>query len=314
MKFHFGSTVAISAALAFCTCTLSAGAQQESPFPGLPVKILVTVEPRHSKEVPEVRAEDVIVTQGRQQDRVDSWQPVEGSSTGAQLFVLIDDSLSTQDLGSKLSDIRSFINSQPANREIGVAYMRNGTALIAQNLTKDYSAAAKALRLPIGELGASGSPYFSLQDLIKRWPQTGAAREVIMISDGIDPFWENADLNDPYVNSAIEDAQRAGIVVNAIYARASGHFGHTFWRITWGQNFLSELADATGGEAYFIGDSGPVTFTPYFNEISERIKHQYWLAFEAQPGKKSGLQRIKVSTEVHNADLVAPAQVYVPVS
>jgi hypothetical protein len=114
------------------------------------------------------------------------------------------------------------------------------------------------------------------------------------------------------VNSAIDDAQRAGIVVNAIYARAAGHFGHTFWRITQGQNFLSELSDATGGEAYYLAESSPVSFTPYFNEIAERMKHQYWLAFEAQPGKKSGLQKVKVTTEVHNAEVVAPSRVYVP--
>lgn len=312
MRFHSGLHAIAAVALIYFSFSPVAHAQ-EGAFPGTPVKAVVTVEPRHGKDVPNVRAEDVMVMQGRQRDKVDSWQPIEATPGGVQLFVLIDDSLSTSDLGTKLNDIRSFINSQPANRQIGVAYMRNGAALIAQQLTNDHAAATKAVRLPIGDRGASGSPYFSLQDLLKRWPETNAAREVVTITDGIDPFGDTFDMNDPYVLAAIEDAQRTGVVVNAIYAQASGHYGHTLWRTTWGQNVLSELADATGGDAYFLAEQSPVSFTPYFDEINQRIKHQYLLTFEAQPGKKSGLQRVKFMTEVPNADLVGPSQVYVPV-
>ena len=69
--------------------------------------------------------------------------------------------------------------------------------------------------------------------------------------------------------------------------------------------------DGTGGEAYYLANDSPVTFTPYFNELSERMKHQYLLTFAAQPGQKSGFQPIKVSTEIANVDLVAPHHVYV---
>ena len=297
--------------IAFLLSPILPQAQQEPAFPGTPVKVIVAAEARHGKDIPQVRAEDVIVTQAKQRQRVIAWQPIANSQIGVQLFLLIDDSLSTSDLGSKLNDIRSFINSQPASIQTGVAYMRNGTAIIAQNLTNDHAQAAKALRLPIGDSGASGSPYFSLQDLLKRWPESGTVREVIMITDGIDAYWDSNSLDDPYVNSAIEQAQRQGVVVNAIYARGDGHVGHTFWRINSGQNFLSEVADATGGEAYYLANDSPVTFTPYFNELSERMKHQYLLTFAAQPGQKSGFQPIKVSTEIANVDLVAPHHVYV---
>lgn len=289
-----------------------AHSQQEPAFPGSPVRIVVAAEARHGKEVPPIRAEDVIVMQAKQRQKVIEWQPIATSQLGAQLFLLIDDSLSTSDLGSKLNDIRGFINSQPATVQVGIAYMRNGTALITQSLTKDHGQAAKALRLPIGDSGASASPYFSLQDLLKHWPEDNVAREVIMITDGIDAYWDSNSLDDPYVNSAIEQAQRQGVVVNAIYARGDGHMGHTFWRINSGQTFLSEVADATGGEAYYLANDSPVTFTPYFNELTERMKHQYLLTFDAQPGRKSGFQPIKVSTEVPNVDLVAPNRVYVP--
>lgn len=311
MKFHLG--------LKFLTATglilvFSSGsrAQEEPTFPATSVKMIVTVEARHGKDVPTIYAEDVSVMQGKQRDKVLSLEPIESLQAGTQLFILVDDSLSSTDVGTKLNDIRGFIASQPANTEVGVAYMRDGTAMIAQNLTRDHDLAARAVRLPTGDVAGSASPYFSLQDLLKRWPEGNAAREVVMITDGIDRYYDGADLNDPYVQSAIHDAQRDNVVVDAIYARAAGHSGHTFWRVTWGQNFLSELADGTGGEAYYLANDSPVSFTPYFTEINQHNKHRYLLTFQALPGKKSGLERVKVSTEVPNAEIVAPSDVYVP--
>jgi hypothetical protein len=256
----------------------------------------------------------VIVTQGKQRDQVISLEPLLNSPAGVQVFVLIDDSLSTSDLGAKLNDIRQFITAQPASVQVGVAYMRNGTALVAQNPTNDHAVAAKALRLPTGESAGGASPYFSLGELLKHWPQTNAARQVIMISDGVDPYWDSFSLDDPYVNEAIAQAQRAHVVVNAIYARGDGHLGHTLWRNTLAQSFLSELADSTGGEAYYLATDSPPSFTPYLNQISKRMQNSYLLTFKAQPVPKSGMQPVKIATEVPNVDLVGQTRVYVPVS
>jgi hypothetical protein len=290
----------------------AAFAQQEAAFPGTAVSIVVTAESHHGADVPAIRAQDVTVMQGNQRDQVVSLEPLSSSQAGLQLFFLIDDSLSSSDLGTKLNDLRSFINAQPAGSQVGIAYMRNGTAMILQNLTSNHAQAANALRLPVGEAGSSGSPYFSLQDLLKRWPQGKAARHVVMITDGIDSYWDGGSLDDPYVDAAITQAQRTGVVVNAIYARGEGHLGHTLWRVNWGQNFLSQVADSTGGEAYFLANDSPVSFTPYLNQIAKRMQHQYLLTFKAQPGAKSGMQPVKVRTEVPNVELVAQSRVFVP--
>jgi transposase len=184
-------------------------------------------------------------------------------------------------------------------------------AQIAQTLTKDHAQAAKAVRLPLGTAEASASPYFSLQDLLKKWPKDSDARQVLMITDGVDPYWDSFGLNDPYVDAAIADCQRAGVVVYSIYTRAPGHFGHSLYRINQAQSLLSETTDATGGESYYLGNANPVSFTPYLTEIRERQNHQFILSFMAQPGKKAGLQRIRLSTEIPNAELVAQHSVYV---
>jgi hypothetical protein len=210
-----------------------------------------------------------------------------------------------------LEDIRQFINAQPATTAIGVAYMRNGIADVLQNPTNDHAQAAKALRLPFGDPGASASPYFSVTDLIKRWPETPVRREILMVSDGIDRYWGSGP-SDPYVDSTIEDAQRAGVIIFSIYMPGGGHFGHSFWRINWGQNYLSQVSDETGGESYYLGFGAPVSFAPYLDDLTHRLTRQYLLTFIAKPEKKAGFQQVKLRTEVPNAELVAADRVYVP--
>ncbi|HET9409965.1 MAG TPA: hypothetical protein VFO39_22200 [Candidatus Sulfotelmatobacter sp.] len=287
-------------------------AQQTPPANGVPVQTIVTVEPRHGSNVPEIKREDVLVFEGKDRDPVTDWVPLQGDRADLEFFVLLDDSSSVS-LGSQLDDIRGFINSQPSTTKVGVAYMQNGIARIAQNLTSDHAQAAKALRLPLGEAGANASPYFSLSDLVKKWPESKARREVLMVTDGIDRYYGEPDYNDPYLQAAIDDTQRAGILVYAIYNPGVGHFGHSYWQNYWGQLYLSRLSDETGAEAYYIGFTGaPVSFSPYLDEINHRLGHQYLLGFQAKPQKKSGLQQVKIRTEIQQVDLVAPRRIYVP--
>ena len=132
-----------------------------------------------------------------------------------------------------------------------------------------------------------------------------------MVSDGIEPFGA-AETSNPYVQKAIETAQRANVPVFTIYSPAAGHWGHTFWRVQWGQTYLSQLADETGGEGYAESGLNPVSFTPYLNDITQRLQHQYELTFLAKPQNKAGMQPVRVTTEVPNVDLVAADRVFVP--
>ncbi|MGB0046205.1 MAG: hypothetical protein WBP70_02000, partial [Terriglobales bacterium] len=132
---------------------------------------------------------------------------------------------------------------------------------------------------------------------------------------GYDAYYGGADLLDPYLTAAIEDCQRAGVLVSAIYAPGAGHFGHSYWINYWGQIYLSKLTEETGGEGYYIGFVGASPdFSPYLKDATNRLDHQYLLTFIAQPGKKAGLRPVKVKTELHNVDLVAAHAVYVPAS
>ena len=301
--------------LSLCLTTLLIGTHgltaQEPAVNGVPAHMVVTVEARHGSNPPVINREDVMVYESKERDTVTDWVAAQGDNAALEFFILIDDSAGVS-LGSQLEDIRQFINQQPPTTKIGVAYMQNGIARIEQALTTDHAAAAKALRLPLGYAGANASPYFSVSDLIKRWPASTARHEVLVVSDGVDRYYGVGDLQDPYLIAAIEDAQRSGTVISAIYNPGVGHFGHSYWLSYWGQLYLSSMAERTGGEGYYIGFTGaPVTFAPYLDDVAHRLNHQYLLSFLAKPRKKPGLQRVNLKTEVHNVDLVAADQVYV---
>ena len=299
-------------AVAVSLSALGAAAQQNSASGGTSVNMVVTVEASHGMNPGPVTQQDVMVYQNKVRDQVTSWDAAKGDYASLEFFILLDDS-SNVSLATQFDDLRQFINSQPETTKIGLAYMQNGTAQIVQNPTADHAQAAKALRLPLGVAGINASPYFSLQDLIKKWPQTGARREVLMVSDGIDLYYGMPDLQDPYVGDAIGDAQRAGVIVYAIYNPGAGHYAHDYWRSYWGQLYLSQVSDETGGESYYIGFNGPaVTFAPYLEEIQRRLNNQYLLAFLARPETKAGLQRVRLTTELPNTQLIAAARVYVP--
>jgi hypothetical protein len=306
-RYFAFAVVFVLAALAFSSHTVESRVPAAST---IPVHMVVTAEARHGTDVPVIKREDVTVNQGRERVQVTDWVPLEGEHAALQLFVLVDDA-SGATLGAQLEDLRRFILSQPPSTAIGVGYMRDGTVDILQNLTGDHALAAKALRLPLGTAGALASPYLSIGDLIKRWPESPVRREILMVSDGIDRFGGVGPAN-PYVDTAIEQAQRAGVIIYAIYATGIGHFGHTYWRFFWGQNYLSKVTTETGGEAYFLGYDTPVSFSPYLDDLTRRLTHQYLLTFLAKPGKKPGLQPVKIRTEVPNAELVAADMVYVP--
>jgi len=277
-----------------------------------PVHMVVTAEPHDGAKVPVINSTDVMVYEGRVRDQVAEWIPAQGDHAALEFFVLLDDS-STSELATQFPDIKKFITEQPPTTKIGIAYMQNGVARIQQNLTSDHDKAVKAIRLPLGYYGANASPYFSLSDLVKKWPHDDARHEVLMITDGFDPYYGIGDLLDPYLASAIEDAQRAGVIVSAIYQPGVGHIGRSYWLSYWGQLYLAKLAEEAGGQAYYIGFTGPAPdFNPYLNDISKRLNQQYILGFTPVPQKKAGMRPVKLRTELHNVDLIGASRVYVP--
>ena len=238
---------------------------------------------------------------------------------GVEIALLIDDGLRVS-IGRELSSLRSFVQSLPAGTAIFIGYMQNGRVIPAQNFTNDFAAAAQSLRVPMGSPGLSASPYLCLSDFVKRWPGVEAdpstigeqavhkARFVLMITDGVDPYNGSTNItnqNSPYVSAATADAQRSGIPVYSIYFSDAGiRGGQASFS---GQSYLSQVANGTGGRAYYTGTGNPVSMTPFLEQFKKAIAETYVATFDA-PGSKS-LVRVKLTTKLPGAKLQAPEQV-----
>lgn len=274
----------------------------------VPVQTIVTVEARHGKEVPSVSREDIMAYERKERLPVTDLVPLQGDKADLQLFFLLDDASNTS-LGSQFGDIRQFIEAQPATTAIGIGYMQHGTVNILQDLTTDHGRAARALRLPVWSGGAS--PYLALSDLIKRWPASSARREVVMVSSGVDVLGGTGPVN-PYLDTAIDNAQRSGVVVYAIYMPSAGHAGHSSWLMNWAQSHLGQIAEETGGEAYMLGFGPPVSFAPYLEDVAAHLAHQYRVTLQLKPKDKAGFRDVRFATEVPNAELLVAHKVYGP--
>jgi len=285
---------------------------QQPPSDTVPVRLVVSVEAKHGKEIPVVNnKEDVRVMEGHDRLRVTDWIPYQASQADLELLVLIDEATG-ETVASQFDDLRRFMSAQPTTTAIAVGYLEYGTVRIVQNFTKDHDAAGKALRIPLGAAAGGTSPYLSITDAIKRWPETKARHSIFLISDGIDPL--QPGITDTYLDQAIETAERTGTQIYSIYASRAGHFGHSFWRINQGQNNLSQLTDKTGGESYFQGLDTPISFAPFLDMFAERLNHQYLLTFQIKPDKKPSYRHVRLETEVPNAEFVTADRVYVPAS
>ncbi|MGC1483067.1 MAG: hypothetical protein WA789_04670 [Candidatus Acidiferrum sp.] len=271
------------------------------------VTMTVTAVDNKETQPPAIKKDDVQPYQGKERVQVADWKRGET----LYLAVLIDDSLEST-VANQWGDLRAFIMAQPETTYIAVAYARNGSAMVAQDFTKDHALAAKALRMPLGSAGAFTSPYLALQDWIKRWPDSGERKSVMMFSSGIDYFRGGFDSLDPDLDTTVEHAQKKNINVWSIYVPDAGHIGRRPFRAFNAQSNLSRLSEETGAEAYYLGFGMPVTLKPYFDEIQKHLNNQYLLTFLGNGGKKGKFERVRVATEVPNVQIMTPAAVFLP--
>ena len=325
---------------AFCMLVLGfriAHSQQNASSGTVQVSMVITDQALNdTDEVTALRAENVQVRQGRTQLKVDQLIPATGSNAASQVFILIDETTYAQGVGSNLNELRDFINAQPPSTAVGVAYMSNATVQIAQNLTNDHALAAKAIRLPRGTLSAMDSPYLSLISLVKGWPEQKVRRQVLMVSDGIDRLRGDNTSREPFptpsrpgrtprppprttmptissdADTASNKSQRYGVIVHSIYAPGVGRHGRNAWEAQLGQAGVAKIADETGGEYFALGTQSAVSFKPYLERLQKIFDNQYYLVFQAIPQRRAGLQRVRISTDVSNADIGSANNVWVP--
>ncbi len=298
-------------ALGALSLGIPAVAQNENRGQG---QAIVTIMPadKHSESRTNISAQDLTLKVNGKESNVTRFSPARGANSPLELVILMDSGARTS-ISTQLHEIDQFAMTLPASTKLAVAYMQNGVAKLSGPLTTDRAQALKGLHIPSGIPGESASPYFCLSNLATHWPSQdqNARREVVMITDGVDYYHPGFDLDDPYVQTAIKDSTRAGLVVYSIYWRNRGRYDETMVANATGQDLLQQITHATGGKSYWIGTGDPVSFNPYFEDLQKRFENQYELSFTAPLKNKAEVEDLKLKVNGISGKVDAPASVYV---
>jgi hypothetical protein len=268
---------------------------------------VVTILAKHNEVAPTVPQQDVGAKVNGKDSTVTGWQPFKGANDSLELVVLIDSG--ARNIGRQLDEISRFIQNQGPDTKVAVGYMQNGRTVLAGPLSADHKQVSSELHLPAGP---TTNPYFSVSDLAQNWPSQDrrARREVVLLSDGVDPENRRFDPEDPYMEAAVKDSVKAGMVVFAVYWR-SGPGDEGSMVADGGQSLLSELCQATGGMSYWSGTGNPVSFQPFFDDVMKRFENQYGLVFKAHLDRKPAVETLRLKVEGIGLEVTAPQQVYV---
>ncbi len=272
-------------------------------------QLVVTVKAKKSRPVQPVQQSDIAVKLNNRPVDTVGWKPLKGPDASLQLIFFIDEGVRSY-WSLQIPDLKKFIDVLPPSTAVAVAYMDNGRAVMAQTLTTDHALAAKSLRMTNEIPGISGSPYFCLSDLAKNyWHSPRKTRRVVfMVTNGEDPYYRSMDMQDPYVAAAIQDAQKAGLLVYSIYFRNRDAGGPNSFSTLIGQSYLLRVANETGGEFYSMALMSPISFTPYLKQFKESLNHQYLLTVAAG---RTGWQQVSVKAKIPDVQLAAPKEIYV---
>jgi hypothetical protein len=195
------------------------------------------------------------------------------------LAVLIQDDVVSQ-VGNELGVTREFIRSLPAGSQVMVGYITTGTLQVRQPFTTDLDAASRSLRIPIANGSASPyNPYIEVIEALKKFDGTSKNKNaILLVSDGLDVsrgFDITTDAHTLDLERAIKEAQRRNVAVFSFYAPTVGLTSRSFRAAAYGQSSLNRLSHDTGGEAFFQGTTGFVTFNPYFDQLRRSLNDRY---------------------------------------
>jgi len=195
------------------------------------------------------------------------------------LAVLIQDDVVSQ-VSNELGVTRDFIKSLPQGSRVMVGYITAGSLQVRQPFTTDLDQAARSLRVPISSVSSAPyNPYVEVLEALKKFQSEWSnANAVLLVSDGLDTsrgFDSTAAGHTLDLERTITEANKRHVSVFSFFAPSVGLSSHSRLAASYGQSSLNRLGDETGGEAFFQGSTGFVTFDSYFNRLRETLNRQY---------------------------------------
>jgi VWFA-related protein len=263
----------------------------------IPISIFTKQELKDNQAEEFVQADRLLVKENGDEQTILSIRSV--TNTPLTLAVLIQDDL-TSNFNLQLKDIAAFIRNLPRGSRVMVAYLRGGSTQIRQRFTDDLEKAADSLRIATGSSSvAPRSPYDGVEDVLKRFDALPTGRRaILLVSDGLDSSsgLDFASANQSLdLDNAILKAQRRGVAVYSFYSPATFTENGNSRLILSGQGLLEKLSEETGGRAFFQGSIAPISFDPFFRQLSLLLNRQFALTYLSTHSKK-GYYKIQVQS------------------
>ena len=263
----------------------------------IPISIFTRQELKDRQAEEYVAAERLIAREDNEEQEILSIRSV--SESPLSIAFLIQEDLSSS-FNLQIKDIQEFIRSLPRGSRVLVAYARSGSVQITQKFTDDLDGAAKSLHIVSGSsMMAPRSPYESLEDLLSRFDAMPAGRRaVLLFSDGLDTTGglNLASISQSFsLDQAALKAQRKSVAVYSFYSPTPATESGNSIFVLGAQGALQKLADETGGRAFFQGSMAPISFLPFFKDLSLALNRQFALTYLSTHMKK-GYHKVKVES------------------
>lgn len=263
----------------------------------IPISIFTKQELKEDRLQEFVQIERLIVKENGDEQTILSIRSIEDAPLA--LAILIQDDL-TSDFNLQIQDIKKFIQRLPRGSRVMVVYTRGGVSQIRQKFTVDLAKAAESLRIVVSSNSAAPrSPYDGVVDILDRFDALPAGRRaILLVSDGLDLSNGLSGATPGQsleLDRAILRAQRKSVAVFSIYSPSSSNSRENSTLTLFGQGSLQKLSDETGGRAFFQGSIAPISFEPFFRDISILLNRQFLLTYLSTHMKK-GYYKVQVTS------------------
>ena len=263
----------------------------------IPISIFTKEELRQGQAEEFIQADRLIVKEDNEDQTILSIRSVVDAPLA--LAILIQDDVSSS-FNLQIRDLQKFIRNLPRGSRVMIAYLRGGTLQVRQKFTDDLERAAGSIRIVASSSAvAPRNPYDGVIDALNRFDALPAGRRaILLISDGLDVSaglsgstpGQSLDLD-----RAITRSQRRSVAVFSFYSPASLTERGDARLVLNGQGSLARIADETGGRAFFQGSVAPVSFEPFFRDLTLLLNRQFLLSYLSTHMNR-GYHRVEVQS------------------